>query len=93
MFMETFEQTINLYTAHMYVSLPTMLGTIKGGPASSRIWPYHFQTACYSPAESIGKNKHHTEKVLPAVKMRLPHSLDENDHGDGIGRDTMVRAV
>ena len=28
---------------------------------------------------------------MPAVRMCLPHSLDEVDHGDGIGRNTMVR--
>ena len=47
---------------------------------------------CIVDESILEKNKHHTEKVLPAVKMRLPHSLDEND-GDGFGRDTTVRAV
>ena len=33
----------------------------------------------------------HQQQVLPVVRMRLPHSLDEVDHGDGIGGHSVVR--
>ena len=33
----------------------------------------------------------HQEEVLLVVRMCLPHSLDEVDHGDGIGGHSMIR--
>ena len=33
----------------------------------------------------------HQEGVLSVVRVCLPHSLDEIDHGNGIGRYSMIR--
>ena len=33
----------------------------------------------------------HQQQVLPGVGVCLSHSLDEVDHGDGIGRYSMIR--
>ena len=33
----------------------------------------------------------HQQQILPGVGVCLSHSLDEVDHGDGIGRYSMIR--
>ena len=56
------------------------------------LYPLHHGVQCdESACPDHTSTAVHQEEILPAVRMCLPHSLDEVDHGDGIGRNTMVR--
>ena len=77
---------------HQYPLLPQVGDELKDADGVLCLHPLHHGVQCDEGAcPAHTSTAVHQEEVLPAVRMCLPHSLDEVDHGDGIGRNSMVR--
>ena len=77
---------------HQHPLSPQIADELKDVDGVLCLYPLHHGVQCDEGAcPAHTSTAVHQEEVLPAVSMCLPHSLDEVDHGDGIGRNTMVR--
>ena len=77
---------------HQHPLFPQVADKLKDVDGVLCLYPLHHGVQCDEGAcPTHTSTAVHQEEVLPAVRMCLPHSLDEVDHGDGIVWNTMVR--
>ena len=85
---------INIYQGlhHQHPLFPQVYDKLIDVDGILCLYPLHHGVQCDEGAcPAHTSTAVHQEEVLPAVRMCLPHSLDEVYHGDSIVWNTMVR--
>ena len=77
---------------HQHPLLPQVADKLKDVDRVLCLYPLQHGVQCDEGAcPAHTSTAVHQEEVLSAVGVGLPHSLDEVDHGDGIGGHSMIR--